>query len=440
MNRVTGRKHHSVNYLDELFRSHPYLDHRDRALISNLTQGVLRWRLRLDYAIDQFSDLPFIKIDRRLINILRLALYQILFLDRIPESAAVNEAVNQARANKRTLHTSTFVNGLLRNACRHKDRIIFPDRDRDSTGYLSVYYSYPRWLVEKWISELGEDATENLLFAQNRLPGLNIRANTLKISREELMARLIKDGMHAERLFCAPDGVVLENFRGRISGLSAFKEGLFQVQYEAAQLTSLLLGPRPGDTVLDVCAGFGGKSTHMAGLMEGRGRIFALDIDASKLVSLGRNAGRLGISCVFPVQADASVPLSSLFKREFDRIMVDAPCTGLGVLSRHPDGKWNRNEKDTDRLAGLQKIILARAASVLRKGGEMLYVTCTVSRQENEGVVEDFLKGHGEFHLVDLKGRVPEQCANLINQKGFFQTLPHVHNMDGFFAALFRKA
>jgi 16S rRNA (cytosine967-C5)-methyltransferase len=173
--------------------------------------------------------------------------------------------------------------------------------------------------------------------------------------------------------------------------------------------------------------------------MGDRGRVLALDINSSRLINLGRNAVRLGIASVVPVLADATGPLSSLFRHGFDRIMVDAPCSGLGVLSRHPDGKWNRNEGDIGRLAGLQKTILKNAASVLKGGGRMLYVTCTISREENEGVVEDFLEENKDISLEDLKESVTEWGASLINDRGFFKTLPHEHRMDGFFAALFSK-
>lgn len=434
---LTGESRHGGGYLDDLFESRPYLDHRDRAFISQLIQGVVRWRLRLDWIIGRFSDLPVSKIDPFVLNILRLALFQILFLDRVPESAAVNEAVNQARTNKKTAHTTSFVNAILRNICRGKEDIPFPDRDKDRIGFLSAHYSYPEWMVKKWIRELGPEPAEALLASQNRFPGLNLRANTLMITRDSLLENLRKEGIEGEPLPYAPEGILLKDFRGRVGALSAFRNGLFQVQDQAAQITSYLLGPRPGDRVLDMCAGLGGKTTAMAGLMQGKGRVFALDINRRRLVSLDHNARRLGIRILSPLAADAAKDLTSLFRRPFDRIMVDAPCSGLGVISRHPDGKWNREEKDIKRLAGLQKRLLDRAADLLRPGGRMLYVTCTISREENEEVVTAFLEGRKDISLEDLKEHVPAWGRDLINDRGFFRTFPHVHRMDGFFAALF---
>ena len=439
LKRLTSEPRYRGNYLDDLFKSHPYLDIRDRALVSQLVQGVMRWKLRLDWVIDRFTDFPARKIDPYVQNILRLAVFQILFLDRIPESAAVNEAVSQAGSSKRTSHTIPFVNAVLRNICRQKDRIPFPDKEKDRLRFLTTYYSYPEWLVKKWIQELGSGSAEALLSAQNSFPDPNIRTNTMRITRDGLLDDLRKDGIEGEPLPYAPEGIVLKNFRGRMSTLSAFRRGLFQVQYQAAQITSHLLAPRSGESVLDVCAGFGGKSTHMAELMRGKGHVFALDINSRRLVSLDHNARRLGIETVKPLSADASRTLKSLFRTKFDRIMVDAPCSGLGVISRHPDGKWNRNEEDILRLAVLQKAMMDNAASLLRPGGRMLYVTCTLSRGENEGVVKDFLKGRKDMFIEDLREHVPGWGRDLINNRGFLKTLPHVHHMDGFFAALLTK-
>lgn len=437
--RLTGKPRPGGGYLDDLFESRPYLDQRDRAFISQLVQGVVRWRLRLDWIIGRFADLPVSKIDPHVLNILRLALFQIFFLDRVPESAAVNEAVNQARGHKKTAHTGSFVNAILRNICRQKDGISFPDRDKNRVEFLSTCYSYPEWIVKKWIRELGPESTEALLDSQNRFPGLNIRANSLKITRDALLARLREEGVEGEPLPYAPEGLLLKGFRGRVDALSAFGKGLFQVQDEAAQITSHLLGPRPGELVLDVCAGLGGKSTHMAGLMEGKGRVISLDINSRRLVNLDHTARRLGIDIIGPVAANAEKDPARLFRRTFDRIMVDAPCSGLGVISRHPDGKWNRTEKDIRRLARVQKRMLENAAGLLRPGGSMLYVTCTISREENEDVVTAFLEGRKDIRLEDLKEHVPAWGRDLINEHGFFKTLPHVHHMDGFFAALFHR-
>lgn len=437
LNRLLDRATPSGTHLEEAFRSQSDLDERDRAFISHLVQGVLRWRLRLDWGIRQVSSLPIGKIDPPVLNILRLALYQILFMDRVPESAAVDEAVNQAKSRGR--HIGSFVNGVLRNLCRQKEGLSLPDRNSDPILYLSVCHSYPAWLVRKWVADWGAEWTEGLLSAGNRVPGLTLRANTLKTDRSSLIRRLAEEGVAAKPASYSPVGVLVEGFRGRVDRLSCYREGFFQVQDEAAQIPSLLLDPGHGDRVLDVCAGLGGKTTHLAERAGDRGWIVSLDIRFRRLLSLAENSLRLGIANVSPVAANAAEGLSGLFRCEFDRILVDAPCSGLGVVSRHPDVKWNRKEEDLSRLASMQGAILKESISVLRRGGRMLYVTCTLSREENEGVVEAFLADHRDVDLESLRHRAPEWAGDLIDEKGFFRTFPHVHGMDGFFGAMFVK-
>jgi len=403
-----------------------------------LVQGVLRWRIRLDWIIEQAADFPLKKLTPRVLNILRLALFQIFFLDRVPESAAVNEAVKQSKRGHGR-HVVSFVNGILRNVCRRKDQIGFPSRDEGPGRYLSLFYSYPEWLVQKWLDEWGMETTEALLSAGNQIPALVIRTNILKLDRSELLSRLEDEGVKGNPIPYSPAGIRLEGFRGRPDHLRSFREGLFQVQDEAAQITAHLLSPKRGETVLDVCAGFGGKTTHLAELMGDTGRVVALDITQKRLISLCMASARLGIHSISPVAGDAARSLPSLFKDPFGRIMVDAPCSGLGVISRRPDIKWNKSQEDLTRLAGLQQDILVGAASLLRKGGRMLYVTCTLSREENEGVVEALLDEREDLSLLDLREHAPAWCRGLIDDQGFLRTFPHRHQMDGFFAALFRR-
>jgi 16S rRNA (cytosine967-C5)-methyltransferase len=438
LNRLSREAVLPDDTLDHLFRSDPNLDERDRAFVSHLVLGVLRWRFRLDWIIEQNADFPLKKVDPTVLNILRLAFHQIFFMDRVPESAAVDEAVKQAKRSQ-PKHVVSFVNGILRNVCRHKDMIVFPDPEKNPVLYLSRFHSYPEWLVQRWLHVWGREFTEGLLAAGNRIPSLVIRANILKASRSELLRELEAEGAQAHPTHFSPQGIVLEDFKGRVDQLSAFKRGLFQVQDEAAQVTSLLLAPRASQTVLDICAGLGGKTTHMAELMDDEGEMIALDMNVMRLLRLNGNLVRLGIKSVYSVGADASTNLSSLFHCLFDRVMIDAPCSGLGVLSRHPDGKWNKSGKDIQRLSALQKTIVSRAVPVIRKGGKMLYVTCTLTEEENEEVVSKCLETHGGISLVNLREEAPEWARELIDEQGFLRTFPHKHFMDGFFGALFVK-
>jgi 16S rRNA (cytosine967-C5)-methyltransferase len=425
-------------YLDRAFRNDPSLNERDRAFSVHLVQGVFRWRLRLDWIIRKTVNFPFKKIEPSVLNILRIALFQIFFMDRVPESAAVNEAVRQAGDMSRR-HVAGFVNGILRNICRRKDGYVLPDRENDPVTYLSVFHSYPVWLVKKWIRELGMDSVGHLLEAGNRIPGLVIRCNRLKIERQGLIKRLKEEGVTGKATPYAPEGLRISGVKGPVNNLKAFKEGLFQVQDEAAQVCAHLLSPGPGEQVLDLCAGLGGKSTHIAQLTGKRDLLVALDISHNRLIRLSDSSSRLGIGCIHPVVADARDRLSSLFRCLFDKILIDGPCSGLGTLSRHPDGKWTKTEDHINRLAQLQKGLLNQAVPLLRKGGKMLYVTCTISKQENEDVVIDFLAKNRGIGLENLKEHVSDWCLDLIDDNGFFKTLPHVHGMDGFFGALFKK-
>ncbi len=423
--------------LELLFSQNPKLSGRDRAFGVHLVQGVLRWRIRLDWILKQYVRFPFKKVDREVLNILRLALFQTLFLDRVPDSAAVNEAVKQSRKIGQK-HVVKFVNGILRRICREKDHLPYPDREKEPFLYASIYCSYPMWLVKKWFRELGTDMALEIMKAGNEIPKLTIRANTLRITRRALLNRLMEEGIEGRAVSFAPEGIELINFKGSVSRLRAFKEGLFQVQGEAAQICTHLLSPGKEDAIADMCAGLGGKSTHLAELMGDHGRVLALDTSLARLKGLKQNTKRLGIRRIFPLAADATTSLSFL-RWSVNKIMVDGPCSGLGVISKHPDTKLTKKEDDIKRLAMIQKAILTRSSKALNRDGEMLYVTCTISKEENEGVVESLLRENKGIVLQNLRHRVPPWGFDLVDKNGFLKTFPHIHGMEGFFAALFRK-
>jgi len=294
-------------------------------------------------------------------------------------------------------------------------------------------------VVERWIEDWGIEFAEQLLSAGNRIPGLTLRTNLLQTDRQSLVETLEKEGINAYPTPYAPEGIQVEGLRGRPDKLASFKQGLFQVQDEAAQITSHLLAPQPGEAVLDLCAGLGGKTTHLAEMTQDKAHLLALDISHQRLISLAGTCSRLNIQSITSAVADTSRSLSRLLSSEFDRILLDAPCSGWGVVSRHPDGKWTKNEKDIERLSQIQGRILDEAVTVLRRGGRLLYVTCTLLKEENQGVVKAALGRHQDLFLLDLRDHAPEWCQDLIDEQGFFRTFPHVHNMDGFFAALIEK-
>lgn len=408
----------------------------DRGLLNDLVFGVLRRRGTLDHIIGSCSSMAVNRLERRVLNLLRIGLYQICYLDRIPSSAAVNETVNLSKAL--APKASGFINAVLRRADREWESLPWPDREHDAAAFVAARHSLPRWLAEKWICQLGPAEAEALAGALNETPQLTVRVNTLRISRDDLLCRLRDEGVQAEAAGYSPDGIrVLSPVRP--AALCGFSEGLLTVQDEASQLASLFLSPLPGESVLDVCAAPGGKATHLAQLMANRGLVVACDRDLRKLPRIEDAARRLGTSIIRTQLLDASLPLNELAERRFDRILVDAPCTGLGVLRRNPEAKWRLAAHDVVRMARLQAAILKNASHVLADGGALLYSTCSVSTEENEGVIKDFLSENGDFMIEDLRTVVPGH-PGLFTEQGMFRGWPHRHGMDGFFAARLRKA
>lgn len=404
---------------------------RDKAFCRELVYGVLRWLTRIDYIIERHCRKGGRRLDPLIRNIVRLGVYQLLFMDRVPPWAAVYEAVELAKGMGRQ-EEAGFVNGLLRAIQREET---FKYEAPDRTSWIALFWAHPPWMVKMWVERWGVEETEALCRANNTIPPLTVRTNTLKIDREGLLKRLEAEGMEPRPTPYSPWGVILGKPEGLTEG-EAFREGLFQVQDEAAQLISWLLGPKPGERVLDLCAAPGGKTTHMAELMGDEGEIVAVDVSPQKLKLLKENCLRLGLRIVRPRRADATAPLP-FRPGSFDRVLADVPCTGLGVLRRHPDAKWRLRPEDPKRLSRIQLQILREGARMLKGQGLMLYSTCTLTIEENEGVIEEFLMDGG-FELLDPREKFPE-LEGLFSPEGFLLTLPHRHGTDGFFAALLQK-
>lgn len=402
-------------------------DARDSAFILELAYGVLRNRSWLDWTLDRFSATPVSTTDIGTRNILRLGAYQLLLLDKVPASAAVNTSTELAKEFGRK---SGYVNGLLRNLERNRNALPRPAFD-DPVRQLSVQYSHPEWLVRRWAARFGRERTEKLLAACNRPAPLVIRTNTLRTTRDELKQTLAAEGAEARETRYSPVGLELLSLPG-LNKLVAFREGRFLVQDEAAQLVGMMLAPAPGDTVLDACAAPGGKATHLAGLMGNEGSVVALDSDAGRLHRVTENSTRLGTTIVQPVTGDAAKYREDLF----DKALVDAPCSGLGVLRRHPDGRWTKAEKIVAERQAVQKNILANCAALLKPGGALVYATCTTEPEENEDIVNTFIaSGRGEFRIDDPRPYLPSSAGPLIGPEGFFRTFPDETSMDGFFSA-----
>ncbi|MGQ9647392.1 MAG: 16S rRNA (cytosine(967)-C(5))-methyltransferase RsmB [Thermodesulfobacteriota bacterium] len=436
LKRIEETDRHPDDLLSDSFKRYRHLTSLDRAFLTELTYGVLRWRGRIDWIIRHFSNLPFEKIEPDMLNTLRLGLYQIFFLTRTPASAAVNESVELAKRT-RGRKGGGFVNGILRSALRGKEAIPYPDRDRDPALHLAVIQSHPLWLVRRWIEELGFEETLKICAANNRTAPLTLRTNTLKVRREALIEKLKEKGLNAIPTSFSDEGVLVRD-APPISELPFLNQGLFAIQDEASQLITLLLDPKPGEKILDACAAPGGKTTHIAQRMQNVGEIDALDLRREKLRQIEEGCRRLGIKIVRPKIGNAINPLPVPEETKFDRVLADVPCSGFGTLRRNPDVKWKKDREDIERLHQLQFSILKNLSGYVREGGLLVYSTCTVFHEENEDVVERFLSEDRAFHLDSLMEALPETCR-VFAKRGYFKTFPPADEMDGFFAARLRR-
>ncbi|MCR3922759.1 MAG: 16S rRNA (cytosine(967)-C(5))-methyltransferase RsmB [Firmicutes bacterium] len=412
------------------------MDPRDKRLASEITYGVVTYRLTLDWLITQITGRPAQKLDRPVLYVLRIGFYQLFYLDRVPAPAIVHSTVELIKKGKKRA-LAPFVNGVMRGLLRKKGTIKWPDRQLDLVAYLSLHYAHPAWLVDRWLTRLGEQETERLLAANNMRPSVTIRTNTLRTSRTELLTQLTEEGLTVAPSEVAPDGIVLTN-AGQLTGYLTYRSGLFQVQGESAMLTSRVLQPAPGTKVLDACSAPGGKTTHLAQLMNNQGDIIALDIHDHRLALVRANAKRLGIDIIRTERLDAR-ELSPEHFGLFDHILLDVPCSGLGVIRRKPDVKWRREEADIMALASIQQAMITTAATVLKSGGTLVYSTCTNEPEETEDIITAFLSLHPDFSLVSLTPYLPSAWQADV-QTHSIQLYPHIHLVDGFFIAKLQKA
>lgn len=407
-------------------------DERDRALAAEIVTGTLRWQRSLDHLIEHFARRALGRLDPDVVTILRLSLYQILHLDRVPASAVVDDAVDLTRG-ARKLSATGFVNAVLRATLRQRQRLPLPPRpatdDRPAQlAYLGVTHSHPEWLVARWLDRHGFDAAERWVRFNNETPRLTVRANTLSARREDVATALAADAIETETTRYAPDGLTVTSG----NPLRRAVDGLFYVQDEASQLVSLAVEAQAGERVLDLCASPGGKTIAMAADMRDTGTLVACDVRSRRLTLLADTIGTSRARHVRIVRVPASGPLP--FVSSFDRALVDAPCSGLGTIRRDPDIRWRRTESDLVSLARDQRLLLERAADVVRAGGRVVYATCSSEPEENEQVVDAFLAARSDFALVDLH-RDDSPLSPFLDARGMMRTLPFEHGLEAFFAA-----
>jgi 16S rRNA (cytosine967-C5)-methyltransferase len=432
--KILNRVDRSDAYLDRLLESEmrsTEMNELDKGLMNEIVTGAIRWRMKLDWILTGFFHGNFTKAETNIKNALRVALYQILFLDRVPHSAAVNESVEFIK-RLRGQKVADLVNAVLRNILRNIENIRYPDPNEDRIQHLSVVESHPYWLVKRWVERFGYDEAGQLLSANNQRPDLTLRVNRLKIDFNYFLSKLEQHQVQFSRSQHLDYFVRVRHMAG-IGSSDMFRQGFFVVQDESAGLAVLLLDPKPGDRVIDLCAAPGGKTTFIGELMKNVGEVVAVDRYESRLSLVKAACQRTGIANAHFVAADAA----ELQIAPADRVLVDAPCSGLGVLSKKPDAKWKREPEDLEKLVQIQQSLLDNAATMVKPGGVLVYSTCTTEPEENLSLAQSFLLKHPEFSIEPADRIVPEA---LTTPEGYVQTYPHRHGMDGAFAVRLKRA
>lgn len=414
------------------------LSREDAGLTTELVYGTLSRMNTLDYVLGQFVAKGVGKLQPWVRALLRLSLYQIMYLDRIPSHAAVSEAVNIA---KRRGHqgVSGLVNGVLRSTLRAGELPALP-AGLPEAERIALQHSHPQWLVERWITQYGAEAAEAMAAADNEPPAVSLRVNRTMTTRDALLEELNRNGVEAVPSPVSPSGILVKG-GGNMALTSWYEDGLLSVQDESSMLVAEAVDPQPGMKVLDCCAAPGGKSAHLGELMKDEGLIVANDLHPHKAKLVAAQAARLGLESIRTETGDA-LELGNRFAPEsFDRILLDAPCSGLGVIRRKPDLKWRKTPGDIYEIAGLQRKLLDTVSELLAPGGRLVYSTCTTETAENAGVVEDFLAGHPEFRAVTFDTPLWKRLEGSALHAGCgLQILPHHFGSDGFFITVLERA
>lgn len=402
------------------------LEAKDKGFANELIYGTIKWRLRLDYVLDQFSKTPVKKMKPFVRQLMRMSVYQILFLDKVPASAAINEAVKIMHKRKMS-NLSGFVNGVLRNIDRNKSEITYPN--------LSVYYSIPEWIITRWMKYYGEMETKAICESLSQRARVCIRINTLKTTKDKVKALLPEEGITVLEEGFLPESLYIHAPSG-IHHSPSFKAGLWTVQDESAMLVGHVLGPEKGDEILDVCSAPGGKTVHLAELMQNEGHIIGADIHEHKIELIEKNAKRLGASIVEGRLQDGML-INEDWKEKFDKILLDAPCSGLGIIKRKPDIRYAKDETAIRDINNIQRKLLKNAINYLKKDGILVYSTCTLTQEENQNMVEYALSLGLQLDAIPYD--MPACLKPYIKDNAYIEILPHVTDTDGFFMVRFRK-
>lgn len=416
---VTRDGEYSHLALSGTLNKYQYLEKQERAFITKVTEGTLEQMIKIDYIINSFSNIRVSKMKPVIRCILRSAVYQICFLDGVPDSAACNEAVNLA-GKRGFRNLKGFVNGVLRNITRKKEQIVYPDERKLPQEAVSVQYSLPLWLVEQWETEYGMDKTKAMAKALLEEKPTAVRINLNQITKEELIKQLKSEGVDVTESKELPYALFLSGY-DYLNKLSGFQEGCFYVQDISSMKVAETAEPKEGDVVLDVCGAPGGKSIHIAQMLQGTGQVITRDLTPSKVAKIEENIARCRVENMRAECADARVPDESL-REKADIVIADLPCSGLGVIGRKKDIKYKMTPEKEQELVALQREILSVVPAYVKSGGTLVYSTCTIHKAENEENVQWLLENHRELHLESMQQIFPDETGN-----------------DGFFIAKLRK-
>lgn len=432
---ITENGNFSHMAINRTLNQYQYLEKQDRALVTRICEGTLERLITLDYILDGYSSVKVKKMKPFIRNLLRMSVYQIKYMTQIPDSAACNEAVKLAK--KRGFgNLSGFVNGVLRNVIRNPEKIVFPDEKKEEKRYISVLYSVPEWLAEQLINQYGYEEAKQFfeaVFLDNKT---TLRCNTDKITTDELKKLLEASKVTVEPGTYLPYALKIGDYN-YLSDMDSFKKGYFLIQDESSMLVGAVSGVKRGDTVIDVCAAPGGKSLHMAELLKASGQVEARDLSEVKVNLIRENIGRLEYQNIITREANALIIDRESIEKA-DIVIADLPCSGLGVIGKKPDIKYNMTAKKQKDLVDLQRAILGIVHQYVKKGGTLLYSTCTVNKEENVGNVRWFTEHH-DFRLESLDPFLPPSLINETTGEGYLQLLPGIHDTDGFFIARLKR-
>ena len=432
---VTRDGEYSHIALRNVLNKYQYLDKKDRAFITRVTEGTLEHMIELDYIINQFSKVKVNKMKPVIRTILRSAVYQMKYMDSVPNSAACNEAVKLA-VKKGFSNLKGFVNGVLRNIDRNLDKITYPD-ETNFVEYLHVKYSMPQWILDQWLVEYDQETVETMLQDFQKEKPTTIRCNLNNTTKEELIDVLKQEGVQVKEHPYLPCALEIWGY-DYLADLESFQKGAFYVQDISSMLVSHIANPKEGDMVLDVCAAPGGKALHMAELLRGTGHVEARDLTDYKGDLIRDNIDRTGVRNMDAVKWDATVTDENMLEK-VDVLVADLPCSGLGVLGKKTDLKYKMSAQTQEDLVDLQRNILSTVQAYVKPGGTLIYSTCTIHKEENEGNVHWFLEQFPEYELVLLKDSLCQELQESVKEEGCLQLLPGIHESDGFFIAKFKK-